>query len=236
MKKIFAFSIISLLVGFSANGATTPWWLQPTVCRLDPTNCYPTMGIGFDSEMWDATSNCRGLKIICADALKTGTADTAMGLAEIARGTGILVDYDTNLLGANGDCFGRRKTAENGSMASVNGKYVNVWCSGILDDPDEFLPNGEITYGAQPTCNELAEYGYIGVENGRCYGKYYDPGLYYIDCDAGDGNLPGRIITLNGANYTTDNSNAPRTMDEANEIFDKMFKTSQTQKEKYFQD
>ena len=236
MKKIFAFSIISLLIGFSANGATTPWWLQPTICRLDPTNCYPTMGAGFDSEMWDATSNCRGLKIICADALKTGTDDTAMGLAEIARGAGILVDYDTDLLGTSGNCFGRRKTAENGSMASVNGKYVNVWCSGILDNPDEFLPNGEITYGTQPTCDELAEYGFAAVENGRCYGKYYNPSQYYIDCIGGNGNLPYRIITLNGADYSTDKNDAPTTMDDANEVFDTMFATSQKQKEKYFQE
>lgn len=54
--------ICSLLFSLCSLGdtyaATTPWWMQPTVCRLDPTDCYTTMGMGFDSEMWDATSNC----------------------------------------------------------------------------------------------------------------------------------------------------------------------------------
>ena len=217
--------------------ATTPWWMQPTVCRLDPTDCYTTMGMGFDSEMWDATSNCWGLKLICPDALVAYSRDPVpMGRAEIARDGGkkIKVDFDTNLLGTNGDCFGRRKTSENGTVASVNGTNVYVWCPGILDKPDETLPNGEITYGTQPTCKSLAEYGYVGIENGRCYGKYFDNAKYFIEC--GTALMPTRLIVLNGANYTAPMNGAPIDMDAAERLFDKMYNVSQTQHAKYFQE
>ena len=53
MKTIFncsfIFALCSLFIGDS--NAATPWWQQPTVCRLDPTNCYSTMGAGFDANM-----------------------------------------------------------------------------------------------------------------------------------------------------------------------------------------
>ncbi len=216
-----------------AHAATTPWWLQPTVCRLDPTDCYSAMGTGFDTEMWDATSNCWGLKLICPDALTDGSRTAQpMGRAEIASGKKINSDFNTDLLGPDGDCFGRRKTAENGAIASVNGKYVNVWCPGILNNPDETLANGEITYGAQPTCSELAEYGYAGIENGRCYGKYYDESQYYIEC--GTALAPTRLIVLNGADYTAPSNGAPTDMDAAERLFDKMYSASQTQHAKYF--
>lgn len=224
----------------SASAATTPWWLQPTVCRINPTNCYTNMTAGYfieigNSESWDTTSNCWGLKLICSDALTAGGNDAVpMERATIAKGTGIKPDFDTNELGPSGDCFGARKTAEGGAIASVNGKYVNVWCSGILNNPDEVLENGEISYGAQPTCSELAESGYIAVENGRCYGKYYDISKYYIECGASL--LPTRIVVLNGADYNAPMGNAPTTMAAADAIFDTMYSTSQAQKAKYFEE
>ena len=235
-KNIFKCSLLFVICALShvtSHATTTPWWLQPTVCRLDPTDCYPAMGAGFDSEMWDVTSNCWGLKLICPNALTSGASTpVAMGRAEISRGTGINPDFDTDLLSSDGECFGRRKTATGGSTASVNGKYVNVWCHGILDDADETLENGEITYGAQPTCASLAEYGYVGVENGRCYGKYYDTNSYFIEC--GSGPLPTRMIVLNGADYTAPMNGAPTDMAAAERKFDKMYSVSQTQKAKYF--
>ncbi|MBO5662335.1 MAG: hypothetical protein J6S12_00535, partial [Alphaproteobacteria bacterium] len=92
MKKFFLLSILFTTLG--ANAAT-PWWLQPTVCRLNPTDCYSAMGAGFESEMWDASANCWGLKLICPQALtKYSTTPVAMGRNDIKKGTGINPDYD----------------------------------------------------------------------------------------------------------------------------------------------
>lgn len=237
-KAIFKYSTASILCAMFcgiSHAATTPWWLQPTVCRLDPTGCYSTMGAGFDSEMWDATSNCWGLKLICPDALLDGSRTAQpMGRAEIARDGGkkISTDFNTDLLGPDGDCFGRRKTSENGTVASVGGTLVKVWCPGILNNPDETLTNGEITYGTQPTCSQLAENGYVGVENGRCYGKYFDSAQYYIEC--GDTLEPTRLIVLNGADYTASTNGAPTDATAAEQLFDKMYSVSQAQHAKYF--
>lgn len=237
-KAIFKYSTASILCAMFcgiSHAATTPWWLQPTVCRLDPTGCYPTMGAGFDSEMWDATSNCWGLKLICPDALLDGSRTAQpMGRAEIARDGGkkISTDFNTDLLGPDGDCFGRRKTSENGTVASVGGTLVKVWCPGILNNPDETLTNGEITYGTQPTCSQLAENGYVGVENGRCYGKYFDSAQYYIEC--GNTLEPARLIVLNGADYTASMNGAPADATAAEQLFDTMYSVSQAQHAKYF--
>lgn len=232
MKNIIFISLLSIITAGSAVGAT-PWWQQPTICRLDPTNCYISMGTGYDSGMWDATSQCWGLKLICPDAVKQPQSQPVpMGRAEIARGTNLNPDYDTNIL--NGDCFGMRKTTANGTMASVNGKYVNVWCNGVLDNVDEVLETGEITYGAQPTCAALAENGYVGVVNKRCYGKYYDMAEYYIECTGSD-LMPSRLIVLNGADYTLPMNGAPADKAAAEEKFDRMESVSATQRAKYYE-
>lgn len=238
MKKIFIASLISINAAVTAHAAI-PWWQQPTICRLDPTNCYPSMGSGFDTELWDADSNCWGMKLICPDAVTSGTLSSyssdayPMGKQEIASGDRINRDFDTNVL--NGDCFGARKTMANGSMASVNGKFVNVWCNGILDNPDEILPSGEITFGAQPTCNALSQNGYVASLNGRCYGKYYDMAEYFIECD-GTSLLPSRLIILNGADYNSGITGAPSDKNAADVIFDKMYSTSKAQHAKYYKD
>ena len=241
MKKALT---LSLLTGFggivltSPAMSATPWWLQPTICRPNPTNCYASMGAGFDTGMWDATGACWGLKLICPNALTTSPKDPVpMGKVEISSGTNIKSDFDVSILVE--DCFGSRKTTANGSMASVNGKYVNVWCNGILNNPDEILPNGEITYGTQPVCRDLATDGFIAVVNQKCYGKFYDTSAYYIEC-SGTKVLPDRIIQLNGAmadigtgsvdpNYPTDTA-------AAKALFDKMQSVSAAQKKQYFED
>ncbi|MBQ4069929.1 MAG: hypothetical protein IJD52_00955 [Alphaproteobacteria bacterium] len=229
MKKIFTISVLSLMCVNMAHAAT-PWWEQPTICRLNPTDCYAGMGAGFDTEMWDADDKCWGMKLICPQALKpTGTEPTAVSRSDISRNIGISSDYDTDLIGVDGDCFGRRKTTADGSLASVNGNYVNVWCNGILDDADEVLEYGEITYGAQPTCTQLAENGYVAVQNGRCYGKYYDSARYFIECSP-----ELRLIVLNGADYNTPTNGAPTTMDAAEKLFEQMYMVSKEHKEKYF--
>lgn len=232
MKKTFAISMICLICAPGAFAASLPWWEQPTVCKLDPTDCYATMGAGYDSELWDSGTGCWGMKMICPEALTTDEYQPVpMGRDEIAKGTNINKDFDTDIL--NGDCFGVRKTTENGAMASVNGEYVRVWCNGILDNADEYLENGEITYGTQPTCAELAEYGYVATVNDKCYGKYYDSSKYYIQCD-GSNILPSKIIVVNGADYSTSSSNAPADASAANKIFDSMQDISESQRKIYF--
>lgn len=238
MKKNITICSLLFVLCFlgDVHAAITQWWLQPTVCRLSPTDCYSAMGAGFDSEMWDRTSRCWGLKLICPDALlnESSRAPQPMGRNEIKndKGKKINPDFDTDLLGTDGDCFGRRKTKKNGTLAIVNGNEVPVWCSGILDTPDEILPNGEITLNAQPTCDELATRNYIAVENGKCYGKYIDTTKHFIEC--GISTEPTRIIILNGAENTPKNDKVPFDQDAADDKFDEMYKTSQAQREKYF--
>ncbi len=224
MKKIFLVSLISLLT-FDGAHAAGAWWEHDTICRLSPSNCYATMGAGYffdttDPASWDITSNCWGKKYICADALKntTGSDSVPMGRAEIADASRINSDFDINVL--NGDCFGVRKTSSGGAMASVNGNFVRVWCAGILDNPDdEYLENGEITSGVQPTCTQLATNGYVGIQNGKCFGKHYDESQYAIQCD---GETP-TLIVLNGADPTGVSSNANiKTQADADNWFNKM--------------
>lgn len=232
MKKIlFMFTLCGFLTD-SAYSAT-PWWEQPTVCRLNPTNCYSAMGAGFDSHLWDSTSKCWGLKLICPQALtKQASAPVPMGYAEIRQKTNINTDYDTDALSLKEGCFGLRKTKNNGATVSVNGTYVKVFCKDILDNPDEVLANGEIMHGSQPTCKALADSGYVAIENDNCYGKYFAPSEYYIDC--GSSMLPDRIIALNGADYNAQITGLPRTQAEAKQKFDTMYNVSQKQKAKYF--
>lgn len=245
MKKLFTvFFIFGIFYAefdfaFSAPAVNSvPWWEQPTVCRTNPTNCYTSMGAGFDTGMWDANSNCWGLKMICSEATTANDSEpVAMGKSQIANGTGIKSDFDINIL--NGDCFGARKTASNGSVASVDGNFVNVWCNGILDNPTETVQTGEIQTGTQPTCKDLARNGWVGVVNQRCYGKYFDPSKYYIECE-GDNLLPKRIVVLNGSdkvigrNGTVPSVDYPTDTAAATTLFDKMQSVSANKKSKYF--
>lgn len=221
MKKVFLFSLLFITTSVIA---VTPWWEQTTICRLNPTNCYVTMGMGYEPSMWDADANCWGVKVICGDALTNTNNPTPVGRSAIAHGTNINPDYDTNVL--NGDCFGVRKISTDGSMASVNGQMVRVWCSGILDNVDEIIENGEITYGTQPICRELADNGYVAISNGKCYGKYYDTTRYHIQCA---GEVP-TLIVLNGADYIQDYDFSapgayPKTQTDADALFNRMYET-----------
>ena len=243
MKKLLCISICSLCAATASHAATIPWLERPTLCLINPANCYNNMTNGYlidmgNSETWDATSNCWGLKLICADALEkaTGTDPVPMERADIAKKKNIRNDFDTDELSATGDCFGRRITSSDGSMAYVGNTYVPVWCSGILSDPDEFLENGEIETDVnnQPKCEELAKMGYAAVDTGKCYGKYYDYSKYFIEC--GSKMQPDRIIVLNGADANAPLNGAPATMADAEEIFESMYKTSTEQKKKYFEE
>ena len=196
MKRQFAILLVGCTACGTAFGAAFDWWLRPTICATNDSLCYAKNTHGVDNE-WDISGNCRGKKYICADALVGGTEPVAMERAEILRGTGINPDFDTDVL--VGDCYGARKTSQNGAMVLMNGQYAKVWCDGILSNPtDDELANGEISAGAEPNCAELAANNYVATLNGNCYGKRYDPSKYAIDCD---GNTPV-IIVLNGAQYT----------------------------------
>lgn len=237
-KTLFIFLLFALNIIPAISATNTPWWLRPTVCKINPTNCYSDMTYGYLNEMgnpdsWDNTSNCWGLKLICPEALTTGDKQpVALERTEIERSQKINSDYDVNKLSATRDCFGIRKTSEGGAKVYVNGKLVNVWCSGILNKPDEILDNGEIMYDVQPTCQTLATNNFVAVENGTCYGKYYDTSKYHIEC--GSNLTPKRLIVLNGADYTTAHRDAPKTKDDADKVFDQMYSASKEQKSKYF--
>lgn len=231
MKKMTIFTILSIIcMTYGANAAD--WWNQSTVCKIDTTKCYATMGAGFDAEMWDVTGKCRGMKYICPNALIKQYDEPTLVSREDINAKTIKSDYDTTKLGESGDCFGTRKINSAGDVL-VNGQYVKVYCHGVLDDADETLPNGEIVYGEQPTCASLKSDGYIAVKRGKCYGKYLDESKYHIQC--GDELLAERIIKLNGAEFTTA-GNTPTSENDANKLFDKMYSTSKSQKEQYFKE
>lgn len=240
MKKIISISIFILLGTTITNAATfTPWWMQPTVCRYIQTSCYDKMGVGYDSEVWDAGSNCRGMKLICPDALtETASEPQPIGKKALNDKNFVKSDYDTNLLNTADACYGRRKTSNSGSMAVVNGKDVKIWCPGILNyvniDILEELDNGEIAKdNKEPTCKELAKYGYVATENNGCYGTEYDISEYYIECEGND-KLPARIVKLNGADTGSASDNTPQTLSDANKLMDKMYSISKQQKAQYF--
>ena len=107
-----------------------------------------------------------------------------------------------------------------------------MWrCSGtVIGNADiETVPNGSILLrDTRPTCREMAEYGYIDVKNGKCYGKYYSESKYYIGCI---GDLP-YLILLNGADGGDFASDAPKTLDDANKIFKRMIEQAESNRAK----
>ena len=227
---------ILCIVPAIAQAATTfdKWWERElqggTICQIDETRCYTTSN-GIDMEQWDALAGCRGMKYICPNAL-TADADepVAMERAIIAARTGILSDFDTNIYVANDNCYGARRTKNDGSMVSVNGNYVRVWCNGILENPaEETLPNGgQFTTGTQPTCAELAEQNIAAILNGKCYGKRYNSASYAINCNE---NAP-QLVLLNGANYNP--TGRGLTSSDASSAFNSMVSTSAAQRGIYF--
>ncbi|MCL2331128.1 MAG: hypothetical protein FWC61_01120 [Proteobacteria bacterium] len=242
MRKLFLglFGFFTCAVVFQAGGATTPWWLQATICQINPSKCYAAMGKGYafdtsDVSTWDITSNCWGKKLICGDALTPAgfyINPRAMTKTEIAAGTGISSDFDISVLGPTNDCFGARKTASGGSQVMAGGTMVNVWCMGVLSNPDERVANGEIIYptsAPQPTCASLAADGYVAILNGSCYGKYFDPNQYFIECVSGQ-LLPTRVVALNGADAyigaTSSSVTYPTDQAAADALFNAMQQTA----------
>ncbi|MCL2538533.1 MAG: hypothetical protein FWF34_02840 [Alphaproteobacteria bacterium] len=229
MKKYLIFALCLLVTP-----AVADWWKMPTICKPSANRCWPSMGVGFDGGLWDAESACWGMKLICPGAL-TANAHEPEPISKVALGknTGINTDFDTNALNSRERCFGLRKTTANGAMATVNGQSVRVWCRGVLDNPDEELANGEITYGTQPTCAQLAANGFVATLNGNCYGTKYATNDYFIEC--GTALLPTRIVQLRGATGWTSGAAAGGTgLANTNSIFDAMQQTSTTQRNEHF--
>ena len=225
-NKYLLFAICSFAIAPAAHAAT-PWWLQPTICKFNPTKCYTNMGAGFDTGMWDAGSNCWGMKLVCPDALTASPRDPQpVAKTVLMAGTGINADFDTDTFSSADGCYGTRRGS--GAYAMVNGVQVKVWCHGILMNPTETLSNGEITSGAQPTCAQLAADGIVAIQNGNCFGKKYSTNDYFIECGAGE--LPTRIVQIRGAsNFVTGTGSAggvPVTQSAANSMFDAMISTS----------
>ncbi|MDR1207410.1 MAG: hypothetical protein LBK26_03285 [Rickettsiales bacterium] len=239
--KLFAF-YFSFFVFCSAAQAATPWWLQPTICQLSPTKCYPSMGAGFDAGMWDANANCWGMKIICPDAFSTGSHNDPAPVSKttLMAGTGIKVDFDTDLFFAGDGCYGARRTAGGGAYALVNGTQAKIYCAGVLQNPTETLTNGEITTGPQPTCAQLAADGWVAVQNGNCFGKQYSANDYFIECGNDASDLPNRIVAIRGASsFVTGGAgnsggSTPSTQSAANSLFDLMIQASAARKSTQF--
>lgn len=239
MRRMFLFIIVSVLLFGNAN-ADTPWWQHDEFCRISPTNCYATMGIGYEPTDWDITSNCWGKKYICADAIRNSDSNDSvlMGRAEIADASRIDSDFDVTIL--NGDCFGARKIKDGGTKVSVDGEFVEVWCYGALSNPDENanLENGEIpASGLTPTCAELKTNGYVGIKNGKCYGKYYNQNEYYIQCNDNNPTTLPTLVILNGVdseNVVVDSRIT--TQSDADSLFRQMYQNAQERHKLYFKD
>ena len=238
MKKQLAILFIGCTAYGTAYGAVADWWISEfasggKICQIDNTRCYADKTPGIDlysDDSWDISGNCRGKKFICADALSNGGYDAvAMERADIQRGTEINADFDTDVYVASENCYGARKTVKNGTMVLLNGKYVQVWCDGVLSGDTQNVANGQITTGPTPTCPELAKNYYVAVLNGDCYGKKYAPPEYAIDC-VGDTPM---IIVLNGADYDSNGHNTI-TSSMASTRFIAMQKSAATQRSIHF--
>lgn len=236
MKHTF-FIFAILLMGINVANAATPWWEQATICKLNPSKCYASMGAGFKSEMWDMSSQCWGQKIICADALINGDENIPMERKDISNNKNINSKiFDTDEYSSDGDCYGVRITTQGGAFSfDNNGNSVRVWCPGVLSDGNiAETANGEIIIsGQQPTCQQLALDGYIATLNAGdgCHGKRMNLDEYYIQCNNRDLE-PETLIVLNGA-YEYSANGTSMTIKNATETFEKMIQTSANQRAKY---
>lgn len=226
-----------LFMGICTADAATPWWERATICRLNPSKCYASMGAGFESEMWDKSGQCWGQKIICADALINGDENIPMERKAISNNTNINHKiFDTDEYSAYNECFGVRITTQNGAFSFDNaGNKVPVWCTGVLSGGEiAETDNGEIIInGNQPTCQNLANDGFIATLNSEsnCHGKRMNPDEYFIGCNSRD-LTPETLVVLNGA-YDYSANGTPMTNDDANNTFEKMINISKRQREKY---
>lgn len=230
MKKLLI--LLSICAVTSVHAANTEWWAQDTICRPITNKCYTIMGAGYNSGLWDASYNCWGMKYVCANATKS-PEKSLVEIGKISDLAAKYTDFDFSQLNTTDRCFGVRKTQNNGTQAMVNGKYVNVYCKGVLDTDTETITNGEVSLTfPQPTCRELADNGWLNVlNNSKCYGKRYPMPDYFIECDEAQ-TANTRIIVLNGnTNYLINASGAstgnyPTTATKATAVFNDLATTA----------
>ena len=248
MKKIYSALFLTFIFA-PALGDWARWWEMPTICRPSNTMCYTEALMnrgGFMVEEWDTGANCRGKKIICPNAVVGGTVsglEEAFSRAEIVAAGFISTDFDIDTLDSAGGCFGIRRLRGGGTEARVDGQWVNVFCPGILDDPDvERVGVGEIIADltAQPNCEDLSEFGFLGVlrsvSGGQCFGMPgFPPGDFYLDC--GNALAPERIIVLNGADRFNVRTNVdpvtsphPLSEEQAAIVFERMIANAEEQR------
>ena len=121
----------------------------------------------------------------------------------------------------------------------MDNEYVKVWCNGILDNPDENanLANGEIpASGNEPTCEELKANGYVGIQNGKCYGKEYNKSEYVIQCDDTHQYALPTLIILNGVDPQNIVETNIKTRADADDEFRAIYRNAQEQRQLYFKD
>jgi hypothetical protein len=242
-KIILAFLVCA--VSAPARAADAPalgWWLQPTICRPSNQSCYAGVGAnepGFRDE-WDDGAACRGKKVICENALSPKSAlsgNESFSKAEIAVSqksvdggdpmTINTADFDISTLDTrahNDECFGVRRTRNNGTRASVGGDWTDVYCPGAVDglDYEEIATGHVVVSGPKPTCDTLKANGYIKILNGKCYGKggFTADKNYLVQC--GGALLPDLIVIPNGATVNGTSGSHPKTEADANAKFNEM--------------
>lgn len=232
MKKLLI--LLSICSVTSVHAADTEWWLKDTICRQNPDKCYLSMGIGYDSGYWDSENKCWGMKYVCDDSIGESSEDgkVLLSIKKLTEAQEKNKDFDFTQLNTSSRCFGTRKTKDGGTKAMVNGEYVKVFCTGVLDSDNVRVANGEIALNykgaGQPTCRDLADNGWLNIlNNNKCYGKRYPLPNYFIECDS-EQEANTRVIVLNGnTNYVanvsgTSSGNYPVKADKAAQVFDEM--------------
>ena len=259
MKNIVSLLFVFGVISPAAAAPTIPWWERPTICQLSDESCWgAAAGQGINDE-WDDKAACKGKKIICANAIIGGASkNEAFSKSEIssAEKTGvgkIDSDFDVYILDSrekDDQCFGVRRTQNNGTSAKVSGApggWVNVYCMEVPGNFDEELagagehfPYGQIVTAPakpQPNCESLKGDGFMGILNGRCYGRDgYPDSDYFLECDSSKPSrlLPTTIVILNGADIndiktspwgaTPPASSYPTTEQDADARFNAMIK------------
>lgn len=206
---------------------------HPTICKPKAlSKCYNISDNteGYSSKDFDELAKCRGKKIICKDAINGGLENKALSKYEINDPSVVSQDFDFNIFLKNKNCFGVRKTIDNGIYALKDNKYVKVWCKNIPFEQTENLPNGKIISDSmyQPTCENLAQKNILDIQKGNCFGELLSADYSFV-CDTNSsGTLPKYIIK----NPNTINSFNQITSDEVNMIFNHMKKSAEKARRK----
>ena len=181
-------------------------------------------------DQFDELAKCKGKKIICKDALNGGFENKVLSKDEINDPSIVSQDFDFDVFLKNKNCFGVRKTIDNGIYALKDNKYVKVWCKNIPMGQTEDLPNGKIISDSmyQPTCENLAQKNILDIQKANCFGELLSADYSFV-CDTNSsGTSPKYIIK----NPNTINSFNQITSDEVNMIFNHMKRSAEKARRK----